>query len=252
MSVLAISNTFGSYGYGSDPVFRFYPRAPRFGAGLLIDVQNQIAALHDFDPINDPVAAVQQVDSLSPSGVAAIWVHSARTLTSFGTLAADIWSYATRTVTAGGITAQQVWEYAARTLSDWAPALTAIAGVKGDTEVLIDRLADQVPSGPVVVVPAPPGGTIPKTVIYGYCVDASGAPKAGVTVYVQLTGLDASMPNVIYDAAPATGTSDANGVFSVAIPRGAGAAYKLWTHAGKPVKLQGVDAESLQVGRLIA
>jgi hypothetical protein len=40
-----------------------------------------------------------------------VWAHSARSLTTFGTLVADVWSYVTRTITGGGGSAADVWAY---------------------------------------------------------------------------------------------------------------------------------------------
>jgi len=52
--------------------------------------------------------------------VAAIWSHTTRGLTTFGTLVADVWANTTRTLTSsgsGGATAQEVWEYATREIT---------------------------------------------------------------------------------------------------------------------------------------
>jgi len=57
--------------------------------------------------------------SLASTIPTAVWSASARSLTTFGTLAADVWTNGTRTLTSGStLTASDVWTYATRRLSD--------------------------------------------------------------------------------------------------------------------------------------
>jgi len=52
------------------------------------------------------------------SGVAdAVWNHSGRTLSSFGTLTSDVWNYSTRTITSFGDLVSNIWDSATRTLT---------------------------------------------------------------------------------------------------------------------------------------
>ena len=47
----------------------------------------------------------------------AVWNHSGRTLSSFGTLTSDVWNYSTRTVTSFGDLISNIWDNATRTLT---------------------------------------------------------------------------------------------------------------------------------------
>lgn len=152
-------------------------------------------------------------------------------------IAAAVWSYVTRTITGGGITAQQVWEYVSTLLPDGAEAL--LAGIAS-------RLAEQVPTGPVVVLPAPAAG---QTIAWVMCYGPNGAIEAGVTISVFLTK---TTEDGAFDAAAAVLTSDEDGLAQGPIPRGAGHTFKARRGTnGKLYTFAGVDADTLALPALL-
>lgn len=81
--------------------------------------------------------------------VAAIWSHTTRGLTTFGTLVADVWAHTTRTLTSagsGGATAQEVWEYATRTLTSGGSGATAQEVWEYATREITGGAVDNIPS----------------------------------------------------------------------------------------------------------
>lgn len=81
--------------------------------------------------------------------VAAIWAHTTRGLTTFGTLVADVWAHTTRTLTSagsGGATAQEVWEYATRTLTSGGSGATAQEVWEYATREITGGTVDSIPS----------------------------------------------------------------------------------------------------------
>lgn len=171
---------------------------------------------------------------------AAVWAYVTRTITSGGITAQQVWEYATRTLTestGGGATAKEIWEYVSTLLPDGAEAM--LAG-------LAARLAEQVPTGPVVVLPAPAAG---QTIAWVMCYGPSGAIESGVTISIFLSK---TTEDGAFDAAAAVLTSDEDGLAQGPIPRGAGHTFK--ARRGKDGKLYtfaGVDADTLALPSLL-
>ena len=152
-------------------------------------------------------------------------------------IAAAVWSYVTRTITSGGITAQQVWEYVSALLPDGAEAL--LAGIAA-------RLAEQVPTGPVIVVPAPGAG---QTTAWVMCADEAGAAMAGVEIYVQIASTTAAGA---YSMATQILLSDADGLAAGPIPRGTEHRFRVRRGtSGAWVPFAGVDATTLALPAII-
>lgn len=171
---------------------------------------------------------------------AAVWAYVTRTITSGGITAQQVWEYATRTLTestGGGATAKEIWEYVSTLLPDGAEAM--LAGIAA-------RLAEQVPTGPVVVLPAPAAG---QTIAWVMCYGPSGAIESGVTISIFLSK---TTEDGAFDAAAAVLTSDEDGLAQGPIPRGAGHTFK--ARRGKDGKLYtfaGVDADTLALPSLL-
>lgn len=121
-----------------------------------------------------------------------------------------------------------------------APELASVAAIE-------DRLAEQVADGPVLVIAAPAAG---QTTAWVTCHNEHGAVESGVTITIKVIG--ASGAGGAYDAAPAEGVSDEDGLAQIAIPRGTGLRFAARRGAsGQWVKFDGVDAETLALPRLI-
>ena len=189
---------------------------------------------------------------------AAVWSYVTRTITSGGITAQQVWEYATRTITSGGITAQQVWEYATRTLTSesgseltaqevWEYVSTLLPdGAEAMLAGIAARMAEQVPTGPVVVLPAPAAG---QTIAWVMCYGPNGALEQGVTISIFLTK---TTEDGAFDAAAAVLTSDEDGLAQGPIPRGAGHTFKARRGTnGKLYAFGGVDADTLALPTLL-
>lgn len=148
-----------------------------------------------------------------------------------------VWSVTSRTLTAGGAIAAAIWEYVSTLLPDGAEAM--LAGIAA-------RLAAQVTTGPVVVVPAPGVG---QTTAWVMCYDETGLPEEGVEITVTATK---STHAGAFDATPVVLTSDAAGLAQGAIPRGTGLSFTAQRGtSGRKVKFSGVDADTVAIPPLI-
>lgn len=110
------------------------------------------------------------------------------------------------------------------------------------------RLAEQVPDGPVVVIPDPGPG---QTVAYALCLDPYGAVEPGVTVYIRQRA--GGTAGYAYDAEPATGVSDGDGLAAIAIPRDAALQFEAWRgreSRTSKILFSGVDADTVAIGPL--
>ena len=113
--------------------------------------------------------------------------------------------------------------------------------------VLHERLADQVPAGPVVVVPAPAAG---QTTAWAMCYDEDGAIEKDAEIYIQCVG--ASGTAAAYDATPLTIKSDATGLAAGPIPRNASLTFTARRgDGGRRVRFTGANADSLALPALI-
>ena len=182
-------------------------------------VTSAIAALHDFDPVADPVAHVILADTVT-------------TLTN----APD--------VPGEGEIAQAVWEYMSTLLPDGAEAM--LAEIAERAAAIAARLAEQVPTGPEIVVPAPGAG---QTTAWVMCYDEAGLPEEGVPITIICVKATAGGA---FDATPVVLTSDENGLASGPIPRGVGLTFSAKRGTtGKPAKFAGVDADTLALPPLV-
>lgn len=168
-----------------------------------------VSGLHDFDPATDTVAHVTLVDTVT-------------TLTS----PPDVPTEA---------------EIADAVRVELAPELASITAME-------ERMEEQVPSGPVVVVEAPPEET--QTTAWTICYGPDGAPEQGVVITI--TAIKAAAGDGAFDSTPVTITSDATGLAQGQIPRGAGLGFtaKRGT-TGTPVRFSGVDAETLELPTML-
>ena len=116
------------------------------------------------------------------------------------------------------------------------PDATVLAG-------LAERMAEQVSSGPVLVLSAPPSG---KTTVYTYCYDADGDPVSGVKIYVKLLKTTQSGSGA-YTQTTLSSVSNGSGVASLLVPRGSHLRFQVKRADGPWVDFNGVDAETLQL-----
>lgn len=179
------------------------------GASIAADVTEAraaVAALHDFDPTTDTVARVTLVDTVTDL-----------------TNSPDVPTEA---------------EIAAQVRVELAAELASVAAMEA-------RLEEQVPTGPVVVTPAPGVG---QTTAWTQCYDEAGLPEEGVTITITCTK---STDGGAFDATPVTLTSDGDGLAAGPIPRGAGLTFTARRGSGRPVRFTGVDAETLELPPLV-
>jgi len=108
-----------------------------------------------------------------------------------------------------------------------------------------ERLAAQVPDGPVAVIPSPGPG---QTTVWIPCYDHYGNPEAGVKITLRCikNALGGAM-----DSASITMTSDAEGMASTQILRGVGARYLVSRGAGSAVIFNSVDEETIELPPLL-
>lgn len=126
----------------------------------------------------------------------------------------------------------------------------AALGTDGDIdsrlEAIEDRIAEQVPEGPVVVVPAPGAG---QTTAWVMCYDETGVVEENVDITIVCVK---STDDGAFDSTPVIITSDDTGLASGSIPRGAGLQFTAKRGAnGKVVKFSGVDADTLALPPLL-
>ena len=181
--------------------------AADYGDVDLSAVLTAIAALHDFDPATDTVARVTLVDTTT-------------TLTN----APDVPTEA---------------EIADAVRTELTPELAAVLAME-------TRMAEQVPTGPVIVIPPPGAG---QTTAWIACYDETGKPEPGVTITITCTRSTAAGA---FDSAPVVLTSDEDGLASGEIPRGTGLTFIAKRGKnGAPVRFAGVDAETLALPTLL-
>jgi len=90
--------------------------------------QHQLYQVVAFNPY-DANMGLANLDATvsSRATAAAVWSHSSRTLTSFGTLIADIWSHSTRTLTSFGTLVSDIWGHSTRTLTSFGALVNDVA-----------------------------------------------------------------------------------------------------------------------------
>lgn len=183
--------------------------ATDYGEVDLSAVLTAIAALHDFDPATDTVAHVTLVDTT------------------------------TDLTNGGGGGGGGAVEIADAVRTELAPELAAVLAME-------TRMAEQVPTGPVVVIPPPGAG---QTTAWIVCYDETGKPEPGVTITITCTRSNAAGA---FDSEPVVLTSDEDGLASGEIPRGTGLTFIAKRGKnGNPVRFSGVDADTLALPPLL-
>lgn len=108
------------------------------------------------------------------------------------------------------------------------------------------RLEEQVPTGPVVVLPAPGPG---QTVAWTMCYDEHGAAETGVVIQIKL--VQPAGAGLALDGAVVEAVSDGDGLVTVAIPRGAGLRFSARRGSvGAWTPFNGVDADTVALPAL--
>lgn len=207
--------------------------AADYGEVDLSSVLLAIGALHDFDPATDTVARVNLVDTTTT-------LTNAPDVPTEDEIAAAVWSYVTRTITSGGITAQQVWEYVSSTLPSGAEAMLALVSA------IKSRIEEQVSTGPIIIMPAPPTDT--QTAVYARCWNPDGSAAEGATIYVRMLKTESGSDGDAYSSEPVIAISGSDGLATFNIPRGAGLTFQVRRgKTGKWVSFSGVDAEQMEL-----
>ncbi len=115
---------------------------------------------------------------------------------------------------------------------------------------ILSRIAEQVPSGPVVVIPAPDDPT--KTRAWGYCYDANGDLAPGVAIQIWMDpARRAAAGHGAYSDEVLTAIADEDGLAQIDIPRGASLRFLMRRRAGVIVAFSGADADTLQLPMVV-
>jgi hypothetical protein len=121
------------------------------------------------------------------------------------------------------------------------PDLTELDAIVTTLEARLAVLDPILPDVPAIVIPAPSGPT--STVAWCHCYDQHGAVEEGVVISIQMLG--GGSDGSAHDSALATGTSDANGLATVEIPRGAALRFHARRGRGRWIAFGGADADEL-------
>jgi len=113
-----------------------------------------------------------------------------------------------------------------------------------DVAAIEARLSEQVLTGPVLVVPAPASSG--EMIAWCRCWDEHGVLEEGVLIEVQLVGVPRGTGDA-YDMTLSSATSDAGGLASLSIPRGAGFKFRARRNGGTWKSFSGADAESIEL-----
>ena len=220
------------------------------GASVSADIATRLATSGYTAPDNASITAIKAKTDYLPADTNTL-------LTSTGIKIASIANGAIAAATFAANALDAVWSTATRTL-------TAISDSSGITTLLgrivgtlasgthqpqsgdaYARLGEQVPDGPVVVIPPPlPGQTTAWTV----CYDEEGQVEAGVEITIICTK---STDGGAFDSTPVVLTSDEDGLASGPIPRGAGLTFTARRGSGRAVRFSGVDDETLELPPLV-
>ena len=111
---------------------------------------------------------------------------------------------------------------------------------------LQERLAAQVPTDPVLAIPAP--STNQKTIAWAYVWDKSGNPIAGETLRLWLDG---GTGHGAYAKDKQTAVSNSDGVAYFEIPRNADLRFSYQRENGPVVRFSGVNSETLELPMVI-
>ena len=120
----------------------------------------------------------------------------------------------------------------------------AASTISADVAAIEARMAAQVLTGPVLVVPAPASSG--ETIAWCRCWDEHGDAEEGVLIEVQLVSVPKGTGDA-YDTAIASASSNADGLASVSIARGDGFKYRTRRNGGQWKAFTGVDADSIEL-----
>ena len=124
----------------------------------------------------------------------------------------------------------------------------AASTISADVAAIEARMAAQVLTGPVLVVPAPASSG--ETIAWCRCWDEHGDAEEGVLIEVQLVSVPKGTGDA-YDTAIASASSNADGLASVSIARGDGFKYLTRRNGGQWKAFTGVDADSIELPDLM-
>jgi len=114
-------------------------------------------------------------------------------------------------------------------------------------DAILARLAEQVPEGPVVTIPAPSTG---QTTAWAACYDEHGVPESGVIIEVKLHSQGTATKHA-WDAKTHCATSNAQGIASILIPRNAGLRFAVRRNRGQWVIFSGADQATLELPAIV-
>lgn len=130
---------------------------------------------------------------------------------------------------------------------DLEAAVTALEVTVGELvtscDALYDRINEDVPEGPINVIPSPETGL--QTVAWCICYDQYGQPEEDVRVYVRVKS-GGSSP-AFYDSRVARGVSTESGLATVVIPRDAALVFEVKRESGGWVEFNGEAVEQLEL-----
>lgn len=252
------------------------------GASVSADIATRLATSGYTAPDNAGITAIKAKTDNLPADTNTLLTSTGIKIASIanGAIAAAtfaagaldaVWSTATRTLTAisdsAGITtllSRIIGTLASGThqpqSGDAYARLGAPAGASVSADIatkasqasvnaLADRLAEQVPTGPVMVLPAPETG---QTVAYVRCLSSAGAAESEVIVHVQMVRTRAGATGYAYSGDALVGESNADGLAAITIPRAPGAIFRAWRgDGGRQVTFAGVDAETVAIPDLL-
>ncbi len=123
------------------------------------------------------------------------------------------------------------------------------ANLDARLEAIEDRIAEQVPEGPVAVIPAGDAG---QTTAYIRCLDSAGAVESGVIVHIQMVRPKPAATGYAFSGDALEGESDGDGIAAILIPRAPGAIFRAWRgDTGRQITFAGVDAETVAIPDLL-
>ena len=215
------------------------------GASVSADVaaiEQAIADLHDFDPANDVVAHVTLVDTTTT-------LTNAPDLSGVEQAIADLHDFDPANDVVARVTLVDTvttvdYDAIAATVAEVSLDQHTVAGTwAATTQAILDRIEEQVPEGPVVVIPAPE--YVGQTVAWCICYDSYGEPEPGAKIYVRVKSGGTS-PSA-YDSRPAVATANADGMASVLIPKDAGLIFEVKRGNGPWVAFPGQDVDDFEL-----
>lgn len=113
---------------------------------------------------------------------------------------------------------------------------------------ILARLEAQVPTGPVLVIPAPPTDT--EMVAWCRCWNQYGQLEENVLIEAQLLAVPTSLGDA-YDDSIATALSNSDGIASLILPRGKDFKFRVRRNGGTWKNFSGDDVASMELPDMI-